>query len=607
MTVLIRYTLLFSTVLLSFSACENSSPDKRGDDMSPEAIEFISGRFENEISAGLHYREPGNCFRQIKRNIPQAWWRYAVEALYYNIPEARSTSDSIRYWLDTAQIVLPDKNVRSFLQMIRGNRYVEQADYSSALSSMQESYDLAMECDQPCRANDAKRYMAQCLMYKGDYPRAIAVLLEVNEFFSDKNYHTHQVRKFEIKLQLARAFQTSGDNERALYWGKQAFDFAPEQSGQKIIAAEFMTQIFLNRSQPDSAWITAQYAATSRRAYIVHPDSAHGHYLTGKTLTELKRYNEALPKLQLAISSNLDDKNPLKISDMEAALADCYYGMGQTARALEYYLKALNITPDTSRMSAIHYKIADIYEKTGLPQKALYHLRQGANCFRIFFNNEKHRTIGRIESQAALDRETNQVRILKEQQKVQQFRFTTLVLMLLLISVSLFFHSDRQRRKKNLLEKENELLEAHQLIQKQELMIASASLTEKKAEVAILQNLLELKNQLITTLEQQIPARDESGIVTQPLRMITDLDWQEFRDNFEKQFPNYISRLKSTFFGITNTEIRLFIFIKLGLESQQIANISGISPESVYRNRSRLRQKLDLDPDVNLDLFIKNF
>jgi hypothetical protein len=138
-------------------------------------------------------------------------------------------------------------------------------------------------------------------------------------------------------------------------------------------------------------------------------------------------------------------------------------------------------------------------------------------------------------------------------------------------------------------------------------LIASASLTEKKAEVAILQNLLELKNQLITTLEQQIPARDESGIVTQPLRMITDLDWQEFRDNFEKQFPNYISRLKSTFFGITNTEIRLFIFIKLGLESQQIANISGISPESVYRNRSRLRQKLDLDPDVNLDLFIKNF
>ncbi len=138
-------------------------------------------------------------------------------------------------------------------------------------------------------------------------------------------------------------------------------------------------------------------------------------------------------------------------------------------------------------------------------------------------------------------------------------------------------------------------------------MIASASLTEKKAEVAILQNLLELKNQLITTLEQQIPARDESGIVTQPLRMITDLDWQEFRDNFEKQFPNYISRLKSTFFGITNTEIRLFIFIKLGPESQQIANISGISPESVYRNRSRLRQKLDLDPDVNLDLFIKNF
>ncbi|MCE2822175.1 MAG: hypothetical protein LW693_07085, partial [Saprospiraceae bacterium] len=72
MTVLIRYTLFFSIVLLSLSACQNSSPDQRGDDMSPEAIEFICGRFENEISAGLHYREPVNCFRQIKKNIPQA-------------------------------------------------------------------------------------------------------------------------------------------------------------------------------------------------------------------------------------------------------------------------------------------------------------------------------------------------------------------------------------------------------------------------------------------------------------------------------------------------------------------------------------------------------
>ncbi|MCE2823659.1 MAG: hypothetical protein LW693_14710, partial [Saprospiraceae bacterium] len=92
-----------------------------------------------------------------------------------------------------------------------------------------------------------------------------------------------------------------------------------------------------------------------------------------------------------------------------------------------------------------------------------------------------------------------------------------------------------------------------------------------------------------------------------PLRMLTDRDWQEFRNKFEQEFPYYISRLKSAFPKITNNEVRLFIFIKVGLESSQIASISGISPETVYQNRYRLRQKLNLDPDASLEWFVKDF
>lgn len=89
--------------------------------------------------------------------------------------------------------------------------------------------------------------------------------------------------------------------------------------------------------------------------------------------------------------------------------------------------------------------------------------------------------------------------------------------------------------------------------------------------------------------------------------MLTDGDWQEFRDNFEQEFLYYISRLKSAFPKITSNEIRLFIFIKVGLESSQIASISGISHEPVYRNRSRLRQKLNLEPDASLEWFVRDF
>lgn len=224
--------------------------------------------------------------------------------------------------------------------------------------------------------------------------------------------------------------------------------------------------------------------------------------------------------------------------------------------------------------------------------------------------------------------------LLSEQQKTRESRFISLILALLLSSVSLFFLFDRQRRKRSLLEKENELLEAQQIIQQQNLQIANATLVEKTAELEVLQNLINLKNQLISKLERRLIKSDTAEVTpydagdtsyssfpeankndvsgqnngaSPPLRMLTDRDWQEFRDNFEQEFPYYISRLKAAFPKITNNEVRLFIFIKVGLESSQIASISGISPETVYRNRSRLRQKLNLEPDASLEWFVKDF
>ena len=91
------------------------------------------------------------------------------------------------------------------------------------------------------------------------------------------------------------------------------------------------------------------------------------------------------------------------------------------------------------------------------------------------------------------------------------------------------------------------------------------------------------------------------------MRMITEQDWFFFRQAFEAQFPGYISRLKTRFGSITNTEIRLFIMIKVGLDSQHIADVSGVSIESIYRNRTRLRKKLGLDGSENLYAFIESF
>lgn len=603
-----RSTVTVFLLALFLSSCNRQQQSSRADDMEADAASYFAGWFNDQVQAGLHYSAPGNCFRQVKQTVPRKWWRYATESLYYRLPEIPDSGETDR-WLDTAAVILPDDNVRSFLQMIRGNRLVASGNYNEALFSLQESYTLATQQNQLYRANDAKRYMARCLMLRGDYPQAISLLMEVLDFFSDKSDELHQVRKYETRFELARACLVSGDLNKALYWGKETMDYLQQSNnaGQKVKAAEQIAQIFLGLEKPDSALIYITEAEIIRQQRHVIADSASGHYLYGKTLTELKKYDEALPRLRLALAGNLEVKNRQKIADILSSLADCYLGMGQSDLALDYYSKALETTPDTSTMASVHYKLSDIYQQKNRFQVALYHMQAGARCFRIFFSSEKDRTIGRLESQAALDREASQVKFLTARQKSQQFKIALLVIVFLLGILALGLLLDRQRRKRIILEQEKELLKAHQLIQEQELRMANASLVQKTEEVTSLQNLLELKNRLISSLELQINATSSQESVVQPLRMLTELDWHEFRENFEKQFPNYIARLKNTFPKITSSEIRLFIFIRIGLENSQIASISGISQDSIYKSRFRLRQKLGLDPSDSLETFIGSF
>jgi tetratricopeptide (TPR) repeat protein len=333
------------------------------DDIDPESGAFLSGKFDDEVAAGLHYKAPGYCLRQIRNTVPQKCWRYAVEGFYYKIPEFKDTSGFIMNWLDNAEVVLPDQNVKSFIQMIRGNEYVLAGNYPEAINCLKESLNLALQCNQQYRANDARRYLARALMFHGDYPQAISLLLQMNDFFSDKPAHTHQVRIFETKMELVRAFQVCGDFSKAYYWSQQARNSAVANSRQQVKAAEFLTRALLGMNKPDSAWLVIQDSEIKRKTFNITDDSASGHFLMGKILAEFRQYHAAIPRLKLALAGNLEAINRQKTTEIETVMADCYMGLGQNETALNYYLRALQITPDTSSMAYIHYKLSDIFEK----------------------------------------------------------------------------------------------------------------------------------------------------------------------------------------------------------------------------------------------------
>jgi DNA-binding CsgD family transcriptional regulator len=64
--------------------------------------------------------------------------------------------------------------------------------------------------------------------------------------------------------------------------------------------------------------------------------------------------------------------------------------------------------------------------------------------------------------------------------------------------------------------------------------------------------------------------------------------------------------LKSRAPVITQSEMRLAALIKLNLDNKQMASMQGISVSSLRGNKTRLRQKLALPPETDLDELIKS-
>jgi DNA-binding CsgD family transcriptional regulator len=103
-------------------------------------------------------------------------------------------------------------------------------------------------------------------------------------------------------------------------------------------------------------------------------------------------------------------------------------------------------------------------------------------------------------------------------------------------------------------------------------------------------------------LEQQ--HGNETNETLQQLRhstILTDSDWEYFRDLFEKVHTGFLQRLKEKMPGLTPAETRFIVLSKLGLSGKEMAAMLGIGTDAISQIRSRVKKKLNLQEESSLD------
>lgn len=82
--------------------------------------------------------------------------------------------------------------------------------------------------------------------------------------------------------------------------------------------------------------------------------------------------------------------------------------------------------------------------------------------------------------------------------------------------------------------------------------------------------------------------------------------WIHFKDVFENVHPEFFSRIHQQFPVLNSHDIRLMALLKMNLSTKEIADILGISPQSANTARYRLRKRLNLAPDADLESMVRN-
>lgn len=285
-----------------------------------------------------------------------------------------------------------------------------------------------------------------------------------------------------------------------------------------------------------------------------------------------------------------------------------------------------------STKAAIHLELVDIHRRSKAYDKAYFHVQQYKATTALIAEKESTRLLTNAEEKYRADQANvaaevtskkgdyqEQVNYLTENDKTITQDQSTLIIILgtvaviLFLAIVLFLRVSRKRNKpKKALQKSQ--LETAELEER----TANADLEHKsKALKARMLNIIR-RSDAVTALKQKIEEVNTSSDTKQnkefeQLLSVVDAqvdiekDWENFYEYFEESNSDFFEKMKKKFPDLNTAQLRLCAVVRLKLEVDDAAKILRLEPNSVRVARTRLRQKMDLPPDMNLEGFMKDF
>lgn len=221
---------------------------------------------------------------------------------------------------------------------------------------------------------------------------------------------------------------------------------------------------------------------------------------------------------------------------------------------------------------------AKYYERKGDYAAAMHYTNLAKPLKDSLDRRNDARKLEQIKQRLDAEKYTEKLHLVESEKQLQMLLRNAALVIMLLVGALAFGNYHRLQYKRRQALKE---LEAAQ----NEL----ATFTQNLREKSELAENLRLENERLANAGERSEYLEKLSRST----ILTEEDWAQFRNVFEKVHPEFISLLKEKYPDLTPAETRLLVLEKLDLNLQEMANMLGVSKNTIHQTRYRLKKKMD--------------
>jgi hypothetical protein len=544
---------------------------------------------------------------QLSRTLPDLQYRVfaygTLTNLYYrtdNMPKAQIVSDSALWYAG-----------KTTSRRMKGFAWFKKAWLETLLGKPKESMQSSLEALKYLEGTDAYSYQFSV------YYNIAGIYSEWDDLPARKKY----------ALLAVQAAEKSGDFDNLLMsdQGMAAYYHYSYKQNKKNTAL-LDSSLFYNHKATNLYYAQKQRITLQSTMAIIALNTANLYqsYFPASYKDSVFHY------LNLALKIGLETKHIDVISNCYGMMSDLEIERGNYQRAealLDSGLVVLRADSVSNLHTMVQFMMAlsNLAEKKGDKTAALKYYKDYHKKYEELFDAEKLAITKRLDAQYQSEKNEAALKTLKQTAALNKklnylyiFLIIAAAIALLFLFWSYHFRLKATRHQQQLLEKEKEDAELRVLLKDEEAMrlIAEQQLLQERQD-RLQKDLLagslqvEQKDELLQAVQKKIEENKNGDAVLKQINQIIDQNKRiddtlaNYKADFDNINPEFFEKLKEKSGNtLSRLDLKHCSYISIGLTNKEIAQRLGIAPKSILMARYRIKLKLGLGKEVDLDEYI---